>query len=410
MSRLPTPTLQPVAARIARAVLANDGAEVLALCKELADQFSGSPAAALPASTDERPYTGLDKIGIWARDQGDQLSPYRRLEQRRSEWRLWADNDEIPTPSGRRRIVFLGKSVARGYLYDPAFAPAVVLQRLLRRLPVTQDVDVIDLARSNIDPAGIVRLAAQSARLNPDLFILFAGNNWSSSRFYDRATRRKLIEALARQGYRGYIDAIEVWRARRTKMALEHLADIANRADAPVIVIVPETNLLDWREDRAPIVPILSSDLSIKWFDLASKAEVALDAGCYPEAARLASDLIAIDEGTSPVGPSIVGRCRVAEGDMESARTLFEAARDVCRALPLNTSPGCSKSIQDGLRDSGERHGFHVVDLPVLMRERLRRRPSRPAHVPRLLPSHRCWHPASHRGRSGDRAAASRRG
>ncbi len=96
-----------------------------------------------------------------------------------------------------------------------------------------------------------------------------------------------------------------------------------------------------------------------------------LDAGRYAEAARLASDLIAIDEGASPVGPSILGRCRVGGGDLESARRLFETARDVCRALPLNTSPGCSTSIQVGLRQSGERHGFHVVDLPMLMRERL---------------------------------------
>jgi hypothetical protein len=354
MSKLPAPTLQPVAARIARAVLANHGAEVRALCKELADQFSGSPAAAAPTSTDERPSTGLDKIGIWARDPSDQASPYRRLEQRRPEWRLWADNDEIPTPSGRRRIIFLGESAARGYLYDPAFAPAVVLQRLLRRLPATQDIDIIDLARSNIDPAGILGLGSQSARLKPDLFILFAGNNWCSTRSYDGSTRRKLIEALNRHGYRGYIDAIEVWRARRTRMTLEHFADIAKRADAPVIVVVPETNLLDWREERALIVPILTADRSARWFELAIQAEVTLDAGRYPEAARLASDLMAIDEGTSPVGPSIIGRCRVAEGDVESARRLFEAARDVCRALPINTSPGCSKSIQDGLRRSGE--------------------------------------------------------
>ena len=162
----------------------------------------------------------------------------------------------IPTPLGRRRIVLLGESAARGYFYDPTFSPAVVLQRLFRRLPTTQDVDVVDLARSNIDPAGIVGLARQSARLNPNLFIVFAGNNWSSSSFFDGVTRGELIEALARHGYRGYVDVIEKWRTLRTRTALNHLAGVADRADTPVIVVVPETNLLHWREDQALVVPV----------------------------------------------------------------------------------------------------------------------------------------------------------
>ena len=37
---------------------------------------------------------------------------------------------------------------------------------------------------------------------------------------------------------------------------LNHLAGVAGRADTPVIVVVPETNLLDWREDQALVVPL----------------------------------------------------------------------------------------------------------------------------------------------------------
>ena len=319
MSTLPAQTLKPIASRIARAMLAGDQAEVRALCERLADQFSGSPPAQGTARADERPPGGRERIGIWARDRSDPSSSYRRLEQHRSEWRLWADNDAIPAPLGRRRIVLLGESAARGYLYDPSFSPAVVLQRLFRRLPATQDVDVVDLARSNIDPAGIVGLARQSARLNPTLFIVFAGNNWSSSNFFDGATLGELIKALARHGYRGYVDVIEKWRTLRTRTALNHLAGVADRADTPVIVVVPETNLLHWREDQALVVPRLGANRNAQWFGLASRARSALDAGRYPEAAGLASDLMAIDVGTSPVGPSIIGCCRVAEGDVESS-------------------------------------------------------------------------------------------
>src|SRR4029079_5738439 len=133
MSTLQAQTLRPIASRMARAMLAGDWAEVRALCERLADQFSGSPPARGTAGADERQPDGRERIGIWGRDRNDPSSTYRRLEQHRSEWRLWADNDALPTPLGRRRIVLLGESAARGYLYDPTFSPAVVLQRLFRR-------------------------------------------------------------------------------------------------------------------------------------------------------------------------------------------------------------------------------------------------------------------------------------
>ena len=152
MSNLPPKALRPIAARIARAMCANDHAQVQALYGELAQQIP-APAAAAPRA-DEHQSPHVDRIGIWVRSKND--TAYRRLEVHRSEWRLWADNEEIPARSRGRRIVFLGESAARGYFYDPDFAPAVVLQALLRSVPGTRDIDVVDLARSNIDPTGIL--------------------------------------------------------------------------------------------------------------------------------------------------------------------------------------------------------------------------------------------------------------
>ena len=39
--------------------------------------------------------------------------------------------------------------------------------------------------------------------------------------------------------------------------------------------------------------------------------------------------------------------------------------------MPLRLPPGCARTIQDGLRNSARKHGFHLIDLPDLMRERL---------------------------------------
>jgi hypothetical protein len=284
---------------------------------------------------------------------------------------LWAAIDEIPATCSGRRIVWLGESAARGYFYDPVFAPAVVLQALLRQAPKLRDLEVVDLARSNIDPGGILEVASQSLQLKPDLFILFAGNNWCAAELYDAPTRRRLKRGLGAGGYRGFVDVIDRWRSERTGLCMDRLAAIAKSAGVPVIVVVPESNLLDWREDSAWLAPVLNDDRNGRWRDLAYEAQAAFDGGQIAEAARLAAALIDLDEGTSPVGPSILARCHLHGGRTGKARELFEMARDTSRALPLRLPPGCARTIQDGLRASARKHGFHLIDLPELIRERL---------------------------------------
>ncbi len=370
MGRLPPESLKPFAAALARAMWSGNAELVQSLNRELTDRLpliAEEQGAGAPAPKSQE----VDRVGIWGRAPGDAASPYRRLDRFRPDWRLWADVDEIPPHAGRRRIVWLGESAARGYFYDPVFAPALVLQKLLREAPGFEDVEVVDLARSNVDPAGIIALAEESSRLKPALMVVFAGNNWTFAERYDRATRRRLIDALAAQGYRGYIDVIDRWRARRTQATLDRLAAVATKAAIPVIVVVPETNLLDWREDAAPLVPVLAGDRNRRWNDVAREARAALDGGRNLEAARLAEALSDLDQGTSPVGPAILAHCRLRAGAIAEARALLETARDTVRALPVFQSPSCARQIQTALRSGCKRHGFYMVDLPELIRERL---------------------------------------
>jgi hypothetical protein len=369
MSALPPESLQPIAVEIARAMLTNDLAQIESLCESLPETLGSLVRSESAPPADAGPAAG--RIGIWTRDPSDPLAPYRRIERLRRDWRLWADIDAIDASPGRRRIVLLGESAARGYFYDPVFAPATVIEGLLRRAPALAEVTVVDLARSNIDPGRLVALADQARQLEPELFILFAGNNWASSATFDSETRRHLLAEFVADGYRGYVAAVEVWRKARTELALDYVGAIAAKAGVPVIVVVPETNLLDWHEERLPIVPVLPDGRGGRWRALAKRALAALDDGRIGIAASMAADLIALDEETSPVGPAILGRCGLSEGDIDGARNLFEKARDTLRALPIESPPGCAQSIQAGLRRAGERKGFRVIDLPAVMRERL---------------------------------------
>ena len=86
------------------------------------------------------------------------------------------------------------------------------------------DVEVIDLARSNIDPGGLLELAVQSLELKPDVFVLFAGNNWTSPELYDAPLLRRLGSGLRARGYRGFFDTVDQWRTERTAAVMDSFA------------------------------------------------------------------------------------------------------------------------------------------------------------------------------------------
>ena len=69
-------------------------------------------------------------IGIWGADPNDPLR-FRRTDETADEWRYWADESEIVLRSGSFRVVLIGKSTARGYLLDPTYTPAKVLEFVL---------------------------------------------------------------------------------------------------------------------------------------------------------------------------------------------------------------------------------------------------------------------------------------
>src|SRR5262249_11205096 len=98
-----------------------------------------------------------------------------------------------PLKSARKRVLLLGESVARGYLFDPWLTPAVVLERMLNgalreqsgRDPSGGDhtddgIEGVGLARTDLTVREPVPLLPVAPPLEPDALVLFAGNNWEN--------------------------------------------------------------------------------------------------------------------------------------------------------------------------------------------------------------------------------------
>ena len=347
----PSEALGALTGGLSRLLASEDGTLILARLQALA-------LASRPRGAGPRPVQAGGRIGVWE----PRLAAGSALEFVRSracapEWRFWADVERIPPKVGPR-VVLLGESAARGYLYDPAVTPAAVLQHML------PDREVIDLARTDLTGPELASLFDGLHALEPDAIVLFAGNNWHTVLF-ELTELHRLADAVRQRGYAGcrhlFVEDIVVPRAR---VLMDALAGAAREIGAEVVVVVPEFNLRDWRGEPSLLAPVLRAGGNPGWMEARRRGHAALQRNDLDGAAAAAAEMIALDGGTSAVGPALLAETLLAAGRQAEARVWLEAARDAVYGILVAHSPRCPGKVQGVLRDKAEEHGFGLVDLP----------------------------------------------
>ncbi|HET9790984.1 MAG TPA: hypothetical protein VFR08_06755, partial [Candidatus Angelobacter sp.] len=117
-----------------------------------------------------------DRVGIWERKKGS--DNFVRRRDLANQWTWWANVGRIAPKQAKRRVVLIGESVARGYLYDPQFNPAKALDSIFRSRLGAGEIETIDLAKTGMSCELAKDVALSSLVLEPDCIIIFAGNNW----------------------------------------------------------------------------------------------------------------------------------------------------------------------------------------------------------------------------------------
>lgn len=348
--------LRPLTERLSRALSSEEGASLIALLQRI-----GVKAAGGPPHTHE---VDSLRVGIWdpvPREGG--AVELVRSEARKDEWRFWADVHTIPPKSGPR-VVLLGESVARAYLYDPAVTVASVLEANIRDIPGLERASVVDLAQSDLTPDRLVPMFDMLPALEPDAIVLFAGNNWHNFTL-DLDDLEALANAIREDGYAGcrrvFVQQLLAPRARRI---LDRLASSAGEFRIPVVVIVPEFDLMDWGPEPTSLAPLLHGGGNVEWLLARDRAGRAMLEGDLAAATSAAAQMIAIDRGTCGVGHWILGRAAAARGETAEARARLEAARDAVCGTLVPHSPRCPSEVQAVLRQAAAEHGFALVDLP----------------------------------------------
>jgi hypothetical protein len=341
--------------------MSKQSADVLKLLTQRLSQLLSSTSAIHETSTSAPP---SGRVGIWQADEHS--GSFIRSTSLTEEWRHWADVERIPAKGKSKRVVFLGESVARGYFYDPLCTPASMLESMCNISGNDPAIQVVDLARVDLNLKELIPLMMSVPVLEPDAIVLFAGNNWDNvelapEHFY------QLAAALRQGGYPAcqqvFNNAIQM---PACLTALDTLAAVAKRLSIPVIVAIPEFNLLEWRHEPAVQVPYLKNENTILWFKLRQQTEQAFASEHFDEVIRLATEMIRLDEGTSALSQTFLGLALLRRGEQIQARRAFERARDACCGILISHSPRCPEQVQQILRSKAAEHGFSLVDLPSL--------------------------------------------
>ena len=285
------------------------------------------------------------------------------------EWHFWANLGRIDPKSAKRRVLFMGESVARGYLYDPDFTPAMALQMILDNQVGDGEFEVIDLARTNL-AYEIRDLALAALQLEPDIAIVFAGNNWgvASPTFQDIAETER---ALATGGMAGLKRSCDEYLSRRSRSIAADIAAAYKSRGIPLVWIVPEFNLGDWREP-ATNAPHLAGDANHGWLMLREQAEQALSEGDHGAAERLARQMIQLDHGVCVTGYCLLADCRRMANDIDGERKYLELARDATAwDSSLMYTPKANRVTQDAIREVMREYDCQIVDLPSLFEQTL---------------------------------------
>ena len=310
-------------------------------------------------------------IGIWERrEENGKVCFVRRLEAMET-WHFWANVGRIEAKGNKLRVLFVGESVARGYLYDPSFNPAMALQMILDEQFGKDQVEIIDLARTNLSYE-MKDLALAALQLEPDIAIFFAGNNWEKKTSLPTVNDiAKLNEAIAAEGMVGVKRVFDQYIDRTARKIVSTIASEYKAAGIPLVWIIPEFNLADWREPFTN-APYLPDDHNREWIDAYKGAQKALENGDFDRAEQLAARVIQLDQGLCAAGYYILAECRRLANDAEAQRKYLELARDAqtwdnsIMYIPKNYA-----IAQRVLREELPKYEVQIVDLPALFKQYL---------------------------------------
>ncbi|MBO9729953.1 MAG: hypothetical protein J7623_15055 [Chitinophaga sp.] len=328
------------------------------------------PAPRLPVEPAPEEKSTANGIGIWREVSENDARVYRRDDAKSGEWHLWADVEAIQPKQNRKRILLLGESAARGFLYDPFYNVAKELEAVVNKTTLLKGAEVIDLARTSMLLDGLQDIIRSAHLLSPDAVVIFAGNNWIFNAFGE--VDRDIWQKPGNSAPSSTVQKAMV-EERLTLLVTGLLEDIKTHftdRNIPVVFVVPEFNLQDWKSSAAETLqPWLPGNGWAQWREqkkLAAKALADHNDALLQESA---DHMIRLDP-SNPLGHEFMAAFHLRRQENDKAAACLRVARDtIVYMRSAGSMPRCITAIREQLLTAGPLYGMHMVDLQEVFGE-----------------------------------------
>jgi len=313
--------------------------------------------------------TGPRAIGPWApRKNGKHWEFVRE-----SKWDkyLWLEERDILTSDkkeGTYRVCLVGESVAAGMFFSPNISPAKVLKSILGQTKPanTKQVEVIDLSRNAMRIEMLVDIVDAASQLNPDVIVIFAGNNFCRDHTIGRPDQKNIsnqhILLANQEGATGLINHFTEELIQATQAAINTLIKNAKHNASEIIWLIP-TTCKNWQ--RLSPVHWLGGGKTKQWHDYFKNSLNALKLNDYQKVLEFSQAMEKLDKRTCPTTQRLLAIALNGLEQLEEAARHCQYEVDVDCALERNSflSPGIQSSIETLILESSKHHGFKCINL-----------------------------------------------
>lgn len=308
-----------------------------------------------------------EKIGIYLSKNINGKQYFVPDPKLKAEFNSWSKKtDPIPEKSPKkRRVIFFGESVARGWFYEPFYSPASVLEDILH-LHFSSDIEVVDLAVTSITPDELLKLFEEALLLSGDTYVVFAGNNWKL------AVTSSLTGTEANEIYNEIISgdpSFEVINnhlsnafTRIVELFFIQLKKIISGKNIDVLFIIPEFNLLDFQSSETEKEMFMPNVKTKKWLEIKEQGEKVLKKNDWNALSKYAEELIDLNP-FHPLGYELLAKCNLAVGEVKLAKSLLQSACDTLIYRTTNTSPRLYGNLKKVIISNCDKHKIYTLRL-----------------------------------------------
>ena len=301
-----------------------------------------------------------------------------------------------PKRADTLRVFVLGESAAAGDP-EPPFGFARALDVLLREYTTGRRIEIVNTAMTAMNSHVIRRIAAESAGQQPDVFVIYMGNNEVVGPYgpralpaaiYDHASLLRALMAARRsrlgqlflswtgqavgpgrewRGMEAFLDSqVPADDARLRRMYgyfeanLRAVIESAHAAGASVLLATVPINLRSCAPFASAHRADLSPDALERWRRHFEEGRAAQGRGDCVTAQRAYTEAATIDDRHADLA-FVTGQCMAAGGDREQAGRLWSRARDL-DSLRFRADSRINQIVRDVAAD-GSGRDIVLVDL-----------------------------------------------